>query len=176
MEAVATLRGKFGRARTALLADHRGMTVAELEELRAQLRRAAVELRVVKNSLARRAVADLPYRDGLAPHLDGPTTVAFGYDDPAAASRIVMAFRKSRPTFVVKAAMVEGRVVGPADVAALAELPSRQLLLGRLGGLLRAPLGLLASGLRAPVRALAVALTAVAAAPGRAAGAPGEQG
>ena len=161
-ETVAGLRDKFARAKTALLADYRGMTVGEMAELRTQLRKASVELHVVKNTLARRALADQPYRDGLAAHLHGPTAVAFGYVDPVAASRILTAYRKTRPTFNVKAAMVEGRVIAAIEVTALAELPAREVLLGRVAGLLRAPLGSLASLLQAPVRSLALALAAVA--------------
>ncbi len=162
-EAVVGLRNKFARAKTALLADYRGMTVAELAELRTQLRKASVELHVVKNTLARRALADQPYRDGLAAHLHGPTAVAFGYEDPVSASRILTAYRRTRPTFNVKAAMVEGRVIAATEVTVLAELPAREVLLGRVAGLLRAPLGSFASLLQAPVRGLALAMAAVGA-------------
>lgn len=175
-ETVAGLHAKFARAKTALLAEYRGMTVAEMAALRGQLRKAAVELQVVKNSLARRALEDQPYRDGLATHLHGPTAVAFGYEDPVAASRILTAYRKTRPTFTVKAAMVEGRVITATEVATLAELPARDVLLGRLAGLLQAPLGSLAWLLQAPVRALAGTLAAVAAAREREPGAPAGNG
>jgi large subunit ribosomal protein L10 len=102
--------------------------------------------------------------------------VAFGYEDPVAASRILTAYRKTRPTFTVKAAMVEGRVITATEVATLAALPARDVLLGRLAGLLQAPLGSLAWLLQAPVRALAAALAAVAAARAREAGAPAGNG
>ena len=157
---IAELREKLGSARSAVLTDFRGLSVAEITELRSLLRKRAVEYTVVKNTLAKIAVKDTSLA-GLAAYLEGPTAIAISREDPMAASRVLSSWSKSRPTFAVKGGMVEGQLIGPAEIAALASLPPREVLLARLAGMIQAPLQALANVLVGPVRALATVLEQV---------------
>ncbi len=158
---ITDLREKLAAARGAVLTDFRGMNVAELTELRALLRKSGTEFAVVKNSLAKIAIRDTPLA-GLAPYFEGPTAVAIGRTDPVAPSKVFATWRKTRPTFTVKGGVVEGQVVGPAEVLALGDLPPREVLLARMAGVFQAPLQGLVNVLAAQVRALASVLDQVA--------------
>lgn len=157
---IAELRQKLGAARSAVLTDFRGLSVAEITELRTLLRKSAVEYTVVKNSLAKIAVKDTDLA-GLAAYFQGPTAIAISREDPVAAPRILSAWRKTRPTLAVKGGMVEGQLVGPAEIVVLADLPPREVLLARMAGAFQAPLQGLLNVLAGPVRALARALDQV---------------
>lgn len=157
---IAELREKLGDARGAVLTDFRGLSVAEITELRTLLRKSAVEYKVIKNTLAKLAVKDTGLAS-LASYLEGPTAIAISRKDPVAASKAVAAWAKSRQTFTVKGGIVEGRVVGPAEVADLAALPSREVLLARMAGAFQAPLQGLVQVLSASVRGLANVLDQV---------------
>ncbi len=157
---ITQLREKLGTARSAVLTDFRGLSVAEITELRTLLRKSAVEYTVVKNTLAKIALQDSGLA-GLAAYLEGPTAIAIGREDPMAASRVLSSWNKTRPTFRVKGGMVEGQLIGPAEVTALASLPPREVLLARMAGAFQAPLQALANVLAGPVRALASVLDQV---------------
>ena len=157
---IAELREKLGDARGAVLTDFRGLSVAELTELRTLLRKSAVEYKVVKNTLAKLAIKDTSLA-GLAAYLEGPTGIAISTGDPVAASKAVTTWAKGREKFSVKGGVVEGRVVGPREVAELADLPPREALLGRMAGVLQAPLAGLSQVLSASLRGLANALDQV---------------
>ena len=157
---IAELRKKLGAAQGAVLTDFRGLSVAEITELRTLLRKSGVEYTVVKNTLAKIAVKDTNLA-GLAAYLEGPTGIAISREDPTAASRVLSTWGKTRPTFVVKRGMVEGQLVGPAEIAALASLPPRAVLLARLAGAFQVPLQALVTVMAGPVRALAGVLDRV---------------
>ena len=157
---IEELREKLSSARSAVLTDFRGLSVAEITELRTLLRKSAVEYTVVKNTLARIAVKDTGLA-GLSGYLEGPTAIAVSRADPVAASRILATWSKNRPTFVVKGGMVEGKLVSPAEIAALASLPSREVLLARMAGAFQGPLQALVSVLAGSLRALASTLDQV---------------
>jgi len=157
---IAELREKLSTARSAVLTDFRGLSVAEITELRALLRKSAVEYTVVKNTLAKIAVKDTNLA-GLAACLEGPTAIAISREDPMAASRLLSSWSRARPTFAVKGGMVEGQLIGPAEIAALASLPPREVLLARMAGAFQSPLQALANVLAGPVRVLASVLDQV---------------
>lgn len=157
---IAELREKLGAARSAVLTDFRGLSVAEMTELRSLLRKSAVEYTVVKNTLAKIAVKDTDLA-GLAAYFEGPTAIAISRGDPVAGPRLLSAWGKTRPTFAVKGGMVEGQVVGPVEIATLADLPPREVLLARVAGTFQAPLQGLVNVLAGPVRALASVLDQV---------------
>lgn len=157
---IAELREKLGSARSAVLTDFRGLSVADLTELRTLLRKSAVEYAVVKNTLAKIAVKDTSLA-GLSAYLEGPTAIAISRADPVAASKVLSTWGKTRPTFSVKGGMVEGKIVGPAEIAALGDLPSREVLLARMAGAFQAPLQGLVQVLAATIRSLAVVLDQV---------------
>jgi len=150
---IAELREKLGDARGAVLTDYRGLSVADITELRTLLRKSAVEYKVVKNTLAKLAVKDTGL-SGLAAYLEGPTAIAVSRTDPVAASKAVTAWAKGRQTFSIKGGVVEGRIVGPAEIASLADLPSREVLLARMAGVFQAPLQGLLQVLAAPLQGL----------------------
>jgi len=151
---IAEFREKLSGVRGAVLTDFRGLSVADITELRSLLRKSEVEYRVVKNTLARLAVKDTGL-EGLAAYFEGPTAIAISRKDAVAASKVLTTWGKSRPTFTIKGGVVEGRVVGSAEIAELAAVPPREVLLARMAGALQAPF----TGL---VRVLAVHLLGLA--------------
>jgi large subunit ribosomal protein L10 len=157
---IAEIREKLSDARGAVLTDFRGLSVAEITELRTLLRKSAVEYKVIKNTLAKLAIKDTGLAD-LAGYLEGPTAIAISQADPVAASKALRAWAKGRQTFSVKGGIVEGRVVGPSEIAGLADLPSREVLLGRVAGAFQAPLVGLVQVLSASLRGLASVLEQV---------------
>jgi len=158
--AIDELKTLLEGSKVTLLADHRGLSVSELTELRRLLRQQAVGLRVVKNSLARIATRGTELQ-ALEPHLVGPTAVVFAKGDPAVPAKLLTAFAKTKPALQIKAAFVEGQVLARKEAVALAELPPREVLLARLAGVLQSPLRGLASVLQGPLRSLILALQAV---------------
>ncbi|MGH7903444.1 MAG: 50S ribosomal protein L10 [Candidatus Dormibacteraceae bacterium] len=160
VEQVELLTQKFSEAKVAVLTDYRGLTVTQIEDLRARLRGADVEYRVVKNSLARRAAAQAGHED-LQVELRGPVAIAFSYDDLSAPSRLLAEFaRQTRLRLDIVGGLVEGRVIGPDQLRQLADLPSREVLLAQLLGTLEAPVARLVATVQAPFQQLAGVLDA----------------
>lgn len=157
---ISALREKLSGARSAVLTDFRGLSVAEMTELRTLLRKSAVEYMVVKNTLAKIAVAETELAS-LAAQLEGPTAIAISRADLVAPSKVLATWSKTRPTFIIKGGVVEGKLVGPGEIALLAALPPREVLLARLAGTLQAPLQGLVNVLAGPIRALAGVLDQV---------------
>ncbi|MFD1466411.1 50S ribosomal protein L10 [Lapidilactobacillus mulanensis] len=141
---------KFSRAKSAVVVDYLGLTVAQATELRKELREAGVELKVVKNTYLRRA-ADKAGYEGLDDTFTGPTAVAFSYDDVVAPARVLSKFAKNVDALEIKGGIIEGKVSDLATINELASLPSREGLLS-----------MLLSVLQAPVRNVAYAVKAVA--------------
>ena len=160
VQMVADLTEKLARCRGAILADYRGLDVAGMSELRRRLRAAGVEYRVVRNNLFRLAAREAG-RVGLEPYLEGPTAVAFAYQDPVVAARVLQGFIREFRLPVLKGAWVEGQVVDAEGVARLAELPTREVLLARVLGGVQAPLAGLAGCLAGLLRGLVTVLDAV---------------
>ncbi|GAA4873197.1 50S ribosomal protein L10 [Paenibacillus vulneris] len=147
---VAEVTEKLKGSSCTIVADYRGLNVAQVTELRKQLREAGIEFQVLKNTLARRATASAELSE-LNEYLTGPTAIAFSKDDIVAPAKILTAFAKKNEHLNVKAGVVEGKVVDVNQIKALAELPSREGLLS-----------MLLSVLQAPVRNFALAVKAVA--------------
>jgi large subunit ribosomal protein L10 len=158
--AVEELRSLFSRASAVMLAENRGLSVAELGELRRLLRPQSVTLRMVKNTLAKLATRGTEL-EGLDRYFIGPTLVAFSEADASAPAKVLATYARTRPTLAVKAAFAEGRVLGREEALALAELPPREVLLGRLAGALHLPLRRAVLALYGPLRSLLAVLEAV---------------
>ncbi len=139
VEAIESLKARLSRVKTAVLTEYRGLTVQQLSELRKQLRTVSAEYRVVKNRLARRAFSGSPL-DGLGPHLKGPTGLVISKHDPVAVAKALQAFVKINPLLQVKVGYVEGQLLQPAEIRAMADLPPREVLLAQAVGALQAPL------------------------------------
>lgn len=148
--AVGEVAEKLRVSTTTVVADYRGLNVAQVTELRRQLRAAGIEFQVIKNTLTRRATAQTELT-ALDEYLTGPTAIAFSKDDVVAPAKILTDFAKKNDALKVKGGVVEGQVVGYDQIKALADLPSKDGLLS-----------MLLSVLQAPVRNFALAVKAVA--------------
>jgi large subunit ribosomal protein L10 len=138
-EAVAVIASKLVESSSTVVADYRGLNVAQVTELRKQLREAGIEFQVLKNSLVRRATEGTDFA-GLNDILTGPTAIAFGKEDAVAPAKILNDFAKKNDALKLKGGIVEGKVVDMEQIKALAELPSRDGLLSMLLSVLQAPM------------------------------------
>lgn len=151
---VRALADRLERASMAVLADYRGLSVAQLAELRRQLRPADVELKVAKNTLARLAARETG-RDALIPALVGPTAFVFSFGDPAAmAKALTDAIRTQRLGIRLKSALYGSQLLPGSDVARIAELPGRDALIAQVVGTVQAPISGLVGVLAAMLQTL----------------------
>ena len=139
------------------LVDHRGLTVAEATELRNRLRAAGASLKVVKNTLAKRAALEAGL-EGMDELFVGPSAIAFCHADPVGPAKVLQAFIREKKKVSVKGGYLQRRILQPAQVDSLATLPSREELVARVVSGIAAPLYGLAYVLSAPLRGLVVAL------------------
>ncbi len=134
---VGEISTQLAGAQAVILAEYRGLPVAGMTELRAKARQSGVYLRVLKNTLARRAVADTPFA-GLAEHMVGP--LAYGISaDPVAVAKVLNEFAKANEAFVIKAGAMANYVMSAKDVTSLASMPSREQLIATLMATMQAP-------------------------------------
>ena len=144
---VAEISAEVAKAQTIIVAEYRGIEVASMTQLRKQARESGVYLRVLKNTLARRAVQETPFA-GLADKMVGPLVYGIS-EDPVAAAKVLFDFSKKDDKIVVKAGSYDGKVLNAAEVAQLASIPSREELLSKLLYVMKAPLSGFARGLAA---------------------------
>ena len=153
------LETAFKGTETAVLVDYKGMNVPQVTELRRQLRSAKASYKVVKNTIARRALKGTAF-EPLEKFFEGTTAVAYTNTDPVALAKTLTTFGKTAPTLQIKAAVVQGRSVKPAEIADLAALPTKPELYAKLLGTLNAPLVQLVTVLSAVPRGLVNVLAA----------------
>ncbi len=141
-EQVSALRDKLGRATGVFLADYRGLTVGDANDLRSVLRSDAaggeVDYQVVKNSVLRRAASGSDL-DVLKDSFNGPTAVAISYGDPAALAKVLVGYARQNKVFTLKGAFLDGRSFDGGEISTLATLPSLDDLRGKFVGLLQTP-------------------------------------
>ena len=147
---VAEIRERVSASAATLLTHYRGLTVKELKELRRELQASNAELRVVKNTLAKRAVAEAGI-EGLDDLLVGPTSLVFCGDDPVGPAKALKKFSKDHPDLVIRGGYLDGAVMGPEEATKLADLASREELLAKLAGLMQGALAGFARLLQAPL-------------------------
>lgn len=149
---VAEIKDRMERAAVAISADHSGLSVAQISALRAKLRPADAELRVVKNTLAIRA-AEEAERPEMKDLLQGPTSFAFGFGDPIAPAKALLDhIREARLNMAIHGGWLEGKVLSAAEIEELAKLPGREQLIADVAGKLVSPLYNLAGLLTATMR------------------------
>lgn len=136
---VEEVNGVAASAFSAISAEYSGLTVVEMTELRAKARNEGVYMRVVKNTLAKRALAGTEF-ECMVDVLSGPLMLAFSQEDPGAAARVIKAFAKEHQNLVVKSLAVGGELLGAGDLDRLASLPTRDQAIAMLMSVMRAPL------------------------------------
>jgi large subunit ribosomal protein L10 len=159
--AIGEIRTRFDRMTSAVFLDFQGMTVEEVNKLRNEFRKSGVEYRVVKNTLVEQALKDKSWSKSLGSALVGPTGIAWCYDDPSTAAKVVKAFRVGNQKLKVKAGLIEGQLLDDKAVEAqLAMMPGKKELQAMLLATLQAPLQNFVALLQAPAQNLAYLLSA----------------
>ena len=133
---VQEIREKVSRSQIGILTDYKGLKVEEMTRLRRQLQEASAELKVVKNTLLRRAAADDSPIGPLLSNFTGPNALTLGYADPVALAKIMTKFAQEKPQLEIKAAVLSGQLLSAKDLEALSKLPAREVLLAQFLGLL----------------------------------------
>ena len=150
---IEELRDQLERAELAVIADYRGLSVAQLQDFRAKLRPLDAEFKIAKNTLTRIAAEQIGI-EGLTPTLEGPTAIMFAYGDIVQPAKALSDFVRSSRILTVKSGVLGTQVVSASDVEAIATLPSREELLGKLVNLLASPMARTVGVLSGPARSV----------------------
>lgn len=157
---VNEIKEKLQKAVSMVLVDYRGLNVEEVTELRKKSREAGVEYKVYKNTLMTRAFDELGIT-GFEDYLTGPNAIALGFGDPVIPAKIMSDFAKNHDKLEIKVGMIENKVLSLEDVKALADLPSKEVLVAQVLGGLNAPITGFVNVLQANIRNLVYALDAI---------------
>jgi large subunit ribosomal protein L10 len=161
---VQEISDSISKAKVTIVTDYRGLTVAEITDLRRQLQKEGAEYSVVKNTLAKLAIKDTQY-SGLSKFLEGPSAVVFGYKDQVAPAKTLTQFikkaKKGAVTVELKGGMLEGKVLEPTEIKQLAELPSKEELYAKMLGSINSPAQGIVSVINGVTRSLVIAMEEV---------------
>jgi large subunit ribosomal protein L10 len=160
VEVVDEVKTRLGEASASIVSEYRGLTVAELAELRHALASAGGDYKIFKNTLVLRAVDGGEYQP-LSEYLNGPSALTFVKGDISAVAKALRDFSRANPHLVIKGGLADGSLLSTSDLAALADLPPRDVLLARLAGALAAPMQQMAGLLQALPRNLAYGISAL---------------
>ncbi|MCK8825779.1 50S ribosomal protein L10 [Fuchsiella alkaliacetigena] len=157
---VEELTDKFSETKAAVLTDYCGLDVAQVTELRNQLREAGVDYKVVKNTLALLAAKNADFEE-IEEYLTGPTAIAFSDEDPVAPAKVLVEFAKEHEELEIKGGLVEGDLIDLEQVKSLADIPPREVLIAQLLAKMKAPVNGLVNALNDPLQSLAYTLKAI---------------
>ena len=158
---VDEIKERLTAAGGIIMADYRGLTVKEMQELRSRVRASGADLKIYKNRLTMIALRELAMPD-LEEYLTGPTALVFVTDDPVAPAKALQDFAKAHQALEIKGGLVQSQVVGAAAVKAIASLPSREELIAKLMGMMLSPVRGFMGMANAPASAFARVVQAVA--------------
>ena len=136
---IDSLKDSFDKAQSVILADYCGLTVGQMQDVRTKLRAASVELRVAKNTLAKRAIKDTD-SEPLSEVFTGPTAIAFSYEDPVAGAKVLSELVASYESLELKGGVLGNKLLNIADITALSKLPSKEILLSQLLSVMNGPM------------------------------------
>ena len=139
-QVVAEIVEKLQKSSSTIVVDYKGLTVEEVTELRKKMREAGVEYKVYKNTLVRRAAQEVGITEFNDELLVGTNAIAFGYEDPIAPARVIKEFMEDHPKMKLKMGVVEGEFYNEAQIVEFANIPSREVLIAKLLGSLKAPM------------------------------------
>jgi large subunit ribosomal protein L10 len=139
IKSVKDIKEKFDKSKVVILTDYKGLTMSQMSKLRRKLRPIDAEYKVFKNTLISRAIKGKSY-DGIDPLLTGSTAILFGYEDQVAPTKILSEFIKENEKPGIKGGLLDGKVIDTKTITMLAKLPSREVLLGRVVGTMKAPI------------------------------------
>jgi large subunit ribosomal protein L10 len=160
VEVVAEVKTRIEAASASIVSEYRGLSVAEMAELRNALAAVGGDYKIFKNTLVRRAIDGGKYQP-LSEYLNGPSALTFVQGDISAVAKALRDFSRANPHLVIKGGLADGSLLTSSDLAALAELPPREVLLARLAGALAAPMQQMAGLLQALPRNLAYGISAL---------------
>ncbi len=160
VEVVDEVKTRVSAATASIVSEYRGLTTSEMAELRAALAAAGGDYRIFKNTLVRLAISGGEYQP-LSEYLNGPTALTFVEGDISAVAKALRDFSRNNPLLVIKGGLADGSLLSASDLAALADLPPREVLLARLAGALAAPMQQMAGLLQALPRNMAYGLSAL---------------
>ncbi len=139
IRSVKDIKEKFEKSKVIVLTDFKGLTMSQMTTLRKKLKPIDAEFKVYKNTLISRAIKDKAY-DGIDPLLTGSTAIVFGYSDQLAPTKVISQFMKENEKLSVKGGLLDGKFIDPKTISVLAKLPSREVLLAKLLGTMKAPI------------------------------------
>lgn len=154
---VEEIKARFENSGGVILTEYRGLRVAEMQRLRRELRATGTELKIVKNTLARRAVEGSSY-EGIVEFFEGPVAIAFYGEDPVPTAKLLRGFASENPALVIKGGLLSGAVIDATEARKLADLESREALLAKVAGAMQAPMSKLAGATSAIIRNFGYAL------------------
>lgn len=158
---IGSIQSDLKKASLTVVAEYRGLTAGQMNNLRAAVRKVDGRCRVAKNTLAKLAVGD-GQDAGIAPLMRGPVAMILAFKDPVAVAKVAVKFAEETPKMEIKGAILDGQVLAAAGVKALADLPPREVILGQLLGLLQAPATQIVRLLNEPASQLARLVDALA--------------
>ncbi len=159
-QVVEEIKHKISESQAVILTDYRGLNVSQINDLRNRLSQEGIEYTVVKNTLTRIAAREAGFED-LKTLLDGPTAIAFSKEDPVAPAKILSGFAKENDKLEIKGGLLEGKILDMVQIKYLADLPTREVLLGRVVGGMQAPVYGMAYAMQGLLRKTVYALKAI---------------